>query len=1335
MPQQRLSFAQWSQRRESSISGDLLEFSSQQSDDLDVSQKSKCLSSRPRTVSTTSSTKPRTSWVFSHMPDEEVETRYYNQRTGKEEWRCKHCDKTYASSGGTAAPAKHLMDPPPDGHGLPKGASRTAKVTTIRTIIEQARVAAEENPRKRRRLNDQSGDSIEPDQLEALYVRFITACSLPFRLVECPEFRALLAYINNDIETWLPDTHNTVKTWIMRQYECQKERVKQRIQSAKSRIHISCDLWTSPNSLAILGVVAHYVTEDGQLEHHVLALKDIDSEHDGSHLAVAILKVVDEWGFASKLRYFVMDNAGNNDTMMRSLSLGLLRRYDIQYDPKVHRLRCQGHIINLAAKAFLFVTDNEKLELDDPGVHNVTLKHIEAWRKKGPLGKIHNFVVFIQRSVQRSQKFLTISHNRKLARDNDTRWSSWYNMLRVALNLRDAIDGYFNKWMELDCAGDELSSEDWIILEKIKSFLEKLKMTTKALESSFATLDNVLLAMDFVLAQFEAGKEAYIDDPIMAPMYNSGWAKLDKYYRLTDESPAYVAAIVLHPSHKWHYIQENWKKEWVESSKKLMETLWNDYKPVESPLPLCEVPSTTTNEFLNWRNKHLQPSLVTDEYERYCNSERTSPVGSTGRDDDVVDPTIASVLKLDVNKPTEQNIANSFISRFDKQHFQRMLVELIVSSNQSFSFAENPILREIFGYLNPSVSIQHANLSATAVRYKIIQEYNRHKQKVIEVLRDSPGALHISFDGWTSRNKLALYGIACFFRDEKNRPCKIMIGVPEAHRHFGSTIGGEVLDVLHTLGVSPEKIGSFTLDNAENNDTAMEVIGAELGFDGRLRRGRCFGHTINLSAKALLFGKNADAFEQQLSGAEALSDTEYARWRKRGPVGKLHNIVVDVRISHRLIYLFKEVQTDEINRATTLKLRSKKPLKLIIDNDTRWLSQLYMIRRALRLKTSIELLLIKYKAQWEDENRSKKTGQVTQAKLAKKPRILRDENQLTDKDWEVLYHLEAILTVFETVVKTLEGDGHIRRRKQGWTGSYGNIWDVVLGYELLLNTLEEYKQLAADFPDPEHFRIGINLAWDKLDEYYRRLDETPIYYTAMALHPAYRWDWFDETWAHKPSWVEKAKEMVADVWLSDYAHLEVRTSSSRGDDEPPAKRPRFFNPFEKNSRLPSSKPAYAAAIVVDEYQAWQTDREASDGNVRDPIGYWITKQGRYPRLSRMALDFLTIQPMSAECERLFSAAGKMVSGLRTNLDAEIIAICQVLRSWYRAGLIKDLDPLLKSHLESKLDGGCGTLSDDELALAESKWLLEGEDSASEVDDSTQQQQAEESVSTSESEAE
>ncbi|KAI3573713.1 hypothetical protein IWW34DRAFT_754662 [Fusarium oxysporum f. sp. albedinis] len=107
MPQQRLPFVKWSQRRESSISVDFSDYSGQHLHSPDESETPK---SRPCTASTTSSIKPRTSWIFSHMPDEEIETRYYNERTGKEEWRCKHCDRTYACSGGTAAPANRTCE-------------------------------------------------------------------------------------------------------------------------------------------------------------------------------------------------------------------------------------------------------------------------------------------------------------------------------------------------------------------------------------------------------------------------------------------------------------------------------------------------------------------------------------------------------------------------------------------------------------------------------------------------------------------------------------------------------------------------------------------------------------------------------------------------------------------------------------------------------------------------------------------------------------------------------------------------------------------------------------------------------------------------------------------------------------------------------------------------------------------------------------------------------------------------------------------------------------------------------------------------------------------------
>jgi hypothetical protein len=50
------------------------------------------------------------------------------------------------------------------------------------------------------------------------------------------------------------------------------------------------------------------------------------------------------------------------------------------------------------------------------------------------------------------------------------------------------------------------------------------------------------------------------------------------------------------------------------------------------------------------------------------------------------------------------------------------------------------------------------------------------------------------------------------------------------------------------------------------------------------------------------------------------------------------------------------------------------------------------------------------------------------------------------------------------------------------------------------------------------------------------------------------------------------------------------------------------------------------------------------------------------RLFEMALDFFNIQPMLAECERLFSSAGQMMIPQRTAFDAVILSICQYLRS-------------------------------------------------------------------------
>lgn len=71
----------------------------------------------------------------------------------------------------------------------------------------------------------------------------------------------------------------------------------------------------------------------------------------------------------------------------------------------------------------------------------------------------------------------------------------------------------------------------------------------------------------------------------------------------------------------------------------------------------------------------------------------------------------------------------------------------------------------------------------------------------------------------------------------------------------------------------------------------------------------------------------------------------------------------------------------------------------------------------------------------------------------------------------------------------------------------------------------------------------------------------------------------------------------------------------------------------------------------------------TDGHVRNSREYWHSQRFEYPRLSRMAMDFMTVRAMSAECERLSSAAGRMVTSPRNPLEASTISICQVLRSW------------------------------------------------------------------------
>ncbi|KID81519.1 transposase-like protein [Metarhizium guizhouense ARSEF 977] len=566
-------------------------------------------------ITTSAATKRRYSKVWHYTPVGRNEVTL--NAKGKSIWRCKYCTKEYLESGGTTVILTHLKDR----HNIDISSTQETRTALMQaTIVDAFEKAQQTTDYKRRCLSTVATHHLDPAVVEQLYVRWITTCSVSFRMATLSEFRTLLCYLNPEIDNWLPSSPSTIRSWTLRTYETQKFRVKREIQSALSKIHFTVDLWTSPNTLAILGIVAHYISESGLLEYSVLALRELDGKHSGPNMADCVMEIINDYGIASKVGYFMMDNADNNGTMMKALSTLLFDQYQIVYNAEHHRLRCNGHIINLAAQSFLFQTSDESLadENSPSALTTPTELEMEQWRRKGPLGKLHNIVVYIQRSPQRLANFRELSGGRNLVRDNSTRWNSWYAMIHTATKLKTAIKLFCHQYQEN--SDDLLSEKDWKDLQKLQDFLLFFYDATTGTEGRNATIDRVLPTMDFLLEQFETAKEKYANDPFMSPCCNSGWAKLDKYYSLTDRSPVYIAALVLSPQWKWDYIDNNWPSDWREPCRKQMLDFWtNEYKStaVTVPTQTSNLGNEVKNSFHKWAQQKKGTSLDQDEYTKY----------------------------------------------------------------------------------------------------------------------------------------------------------------------------------------------------------------------------------------------------------------------------------------------------------------------------------------------------------------------------------------------------------------------------------------------------------------------------------------------------------------------------------------------------------------------------------------------------------------------------------------------------------------------------------------------------------------------------------------------
>lgn len=266
-------------------------------------------------ISVLAKQRSRTSWIWQHM-DGGADTVL---KMGNDiYWRCMHCLAKYKYTGGTQTIASHLNRR----HGKKDPKALTdGTVGAVGQHIELAFARSLLNSHKRRKVIN-GGDSFDPRVFEELLIEWIAVNSVSFKSCESTQFKALLVYLNENANNVLP-TRNTLRTWSIQQYHTRQKTLLLELSLVTQKIHLSIDLW-SGGGFAYIGVIAHYFDQHSQPKAPVLIFCEMKGSHTGENQAGYVMKAIVDFGITSKLGYFMLDNASNNDTLMSHLQKGRL---------------------------------------------------------------------------------------------------------------------------------------------------------------------------------------------------------------------------------------------------------------------------------------------------------------------------------------------------------------------------------------------------------------------------------------------------------------------------------------------------------------------------------------------------------------------------------------------------------------------------------------------------------------------------------------------------------------------------------------------------------------------------------------------------------------------------------------------------------------------------------------------------------------------------------------------------------------------------------------------------------------------------------------------------
>jgi hypothetical protein len=437
--------------------------------------------------------------------------------------------------------------------------------------------------------------------------RMITLHGLPLALVDYDVFRRFVSSLNPIFKVV---SRKTITADCVNKFQEQKQILQDVFQSANSRICLTMDMWTSNQTIGYMCITCHLLDDDWKLHKRIVKFCFMRTPHTGVAMFNEILKFIQEWNIEDKLFAITLDNASNNNAMVKLLKNNLLQKKMLCGKGRLFHHRCAAHVLNLICKAGFGVIN--------PIVH-----------------KIRESVKFIEGSTSRKQKFediiqqLGITYRKRPNIDTPTHWNSTYHMLETCLELKSAFESLTQQDLEYTF---EPSLQEWEKAQMVNRLLKTFYDATNVISGSlyptanlyFHEIWEVKIALDNQVP--EANAELFETIKYMQKKFKRYW----KWTWLQISFP-----VIFDPRFKFEFVEFRLRKAFgsegeskVAALKRALLDLYKNYseqwqgnQDVTQEIATAEVLTNSSNRFADW-DQHLRSNVssmteVPSELETY----------------------------------------------------------------------------------------------------------------------------------------------------------------------------------------------------------------------------------------------------------------------------------------------------------------------------------------------------------------------------------------------------------------------------------------------------------------------------------------------------------------------------------------------------------------------------------------------------------------------------------------------------------------------------------------------------------------------------------------------